>query len=621
MRATIFSLMQVAGPSIANHLWQSTVFVVAVSLLTVLLRRNRARVRYVLWLWASAKFLIPFSALMALGSLVPHSPHRTQAAESPLISAVSIVNQPFSATEITKASDPSKLFAALEAWLPIALAAIWASGFVAVWLTWCFRWKQVSNLLRKSVPNDKSRELGILRRIEHDNNTRTQIRLLVSNDVMEPGVCGIIRPVLLWPERLSERLDDSHLEAILVHEVAHVQRRDNLAAAVHMIVEAIFWFHPFVWWIESKMIQERERACDEAVVELSNLAEIYAEGLLRVSRFCAEFPMPCVAGINGSDLSKRIRSIMSAQCIDLGIGKRLVLALFAMFAVAGPLAFGMMQNTAPKGQILHASGPLPSFEVASIKPNHSGAGPTMIGAAGHAAPKDRFIATNITAEALICWAFGGTSIPLPSNEVSGGPSWIRSERYDIDAKLDDSQTALIARLSDDEQIVHVRLMVQSLLSDRFKLVAKDSTVTRPIYALVLANGGPKIRETVPGSESPIEAGDHRVQFSGGRGELSGHGIPMTILVRFLSQAGGLGRPLVDQTGLSGKYDVELKWNPDLDSPEMMQGPSLGTGSASPDNPGPSIFTALQDQLGLRLKATEGPVEDLEIAHIEKPSEN
>jgi uncharacterized protein (TIGR03435 family) len=244
----------------------------------------------------------------------------------------------------------------------------------------------------------------------------------------------------------------------------------------------------------------------------------------------------------------------------------------------------------------------------------------MIGAAGHGAPKDRFIATNITVKALICWAFGGTSVPLPSNEVSGGPSWINSERYDIDAKLDDSQATAIAKLSINDQIVQVRLMVQSLLADRFKLTAKDITVTRPIYALVIAKGGPKMQETVPGSESPSKAGSHPVQFSGGRGELSGHGIPMTILVRFLSQE-GLGRPVVDKTGLNGNYDLELKWNPDLDSPEMMQGTSPGTGSASPDSSGPSIFTAIQDQLGLRLKAAEGPVEDLVIVNIEKPSEN
>ena len=78
---------------------------------------------------------------------------------------------------------------------------------------------------------------------------------------------------------------------------------------------------------------------------------------------------------------------------------------------------------------------------------------------------------------------------------------------------------------------------------------------------------------------------------------------------------------MDETGLKGNYDLELKWNPDLDSTGMMQGPSLGAGSAPPNTSGPSIFTAIQDQLGLKLKATKGPVEDLVIVDIEKPSEN
>ena len=284
-----------------------------------------------------------------------------------------------------------------------------------------------------------------------------------------------------------------------------------------------------------------------------------------------------------------------------------VLPVSAVFILA---LLGLMQTAPLFGQVLHTEGPLPAFEVASIRTDHSGPGPSMILAAGHGAPKDRFIATNITIKALICWAFGGTSVPLPNNEVSGGPSWINSERYDIDAKLDDSQAVALDRLSSIDQIVQLRLTVQSLLADRFKLVADDTTVTRPIFTLVIAKSGSKLLEAAPGTES---------EFSGGRGELKGHGIPMSLLVRFLSQR--LGRPVVDKTGLRGNYELELKWTPNLDSGEMMQGPSSGTESAPPDSSGPSIFAAIQEQLGLKLNATNGPAEALKIVRIEKPSEN
>ncbi len=620
MTINLLSMFRDAGPPIANHLWQSTAFVAAIGLLTLLFAKNRARVRYGFWLAASVKFLIPFSTLIALGGVIPISKHAAPGLQTALVSALRVVDQPFSAGAVIQNVNAQNVLQRVEEWLPAFLVSIWALGFTTVLLTWYARWKQLSKMLERAVRSESTREIDILRRIENATKARTRTRLLVSSELMEPGVLGIFHPALLWPAQLSDRLEDTHLEAILAHEVAHVHRRDNLVALIHMIVETIFWFHPFVWWIERKMVEERERACDEAVLQSGGRAEIYADSLLKVSRFCVELRLPCVSGITGADLSKRIRFIMASRFTELGIGKRLLLAALTLSVVAGPVAFGLMQEAPPTGQILHATDALPSFEVASIKADHSGSGPTMIGAAGHGAPGDRFIATNVTIKALICWAFGGTSVPLPSNEVSGGPSWINTERYDIDAKLDDSQAAALAKLSVNDQIVQVRLRVQSLLADRFKLVAKDSTVTRPVYALVIARGGSKLQATVPGSKSPIEAGGHPVQFSGGRGELSGHGIPMSLLVRFLSQE-GLGRPVVDKTGLKGNYDLELKWNPELDSPEMMQGPSPGAGSAPPDSSGPSIFTAIQDQLGLKLKATEGPVEDLVIVDVAKPSEN
>ena len=127
----------------------------------------------------------------------------------------------------------------------------------------------------------------------------------------EPGVFGILHPVLLWPEGISQHLDDAHLESIFAHELCHVQRRDNLTSAIHMLVAAIFWFHPLVWWLEKCLIDERERACDEAVLQLVKQPQIYAESILKVCEFCIESPLTCVSGITGADLKKRIVQIMT----------------------------------------------------------------------------------------------------------------------------------------------------------------------------------------------------------------------------------------------------------------------------------------------------------------------
>jgi len=205
--------------------------------------------------------------------------------------------------------------------------------------------------------------------------------------------------------------------------------------------------------------------------------------------------------------------------------------------------------------------------------------------------------------------------------VSGGPGWINSERYDIDAKLDDSQVAALAKLPPQDRIVQIRLMVQSLLADRFKLVVNETTVTRPVYALVVAKGGPKLQTTVPGSPSPIKDDGHPMQARFFPGDIRGHGIPISFLARSLSQMGGLGRPVLDETGLKGNYDIDLKWTSEVNSPGAMPAPSSGAESAPPDTSGPSLFSALQEQLGLKLEPTNGPVEALEIVHVEKPSVN
>ncbi len=115
---------------------------------------------------------------------------------------------------------------------------------------------------------------------------------------------GIFRPVLLLPEGITERLTAAQLEAILAHELCHVRRRDNLTAAIHMVVETVFWFHPLVWWIRARLIDERERACDEEVLRLGSEAEVYAESILEACKLYLESPLACVSGVTGSDLEE-----------------------------------------------------------------------------------------------------------------------------------------------------------------------------------------------------------------------------------------------------------------------------------------------------------------------------
>ncbi len=166
---------------------------------------------------------------------------------------------------------------------------------------------------------------------------------------MEPGVFGIINPVLLWPQGIARHMDDAHLGSVLAHEVCHVQRRDNLTSAIHMLVEAIFWFHPGVWWMERQLVKERERACDEAVLQLGNEAAIYAESILNVCKFYVESPLVCVSGVTGSELKQRIARILSGPGVrKLDLRRKAMLALACVLVVGIPLTTGFLR--AAQGQ-------------------------------------------------------------------------------------------------------------------------------------------------------------------------------------------------------------------------------------------------------------------------------
>jgi beta-lactamase regulating signal transducer with metallopeptidase domain len=161
-----------------------------------------------------------------------------------------------------------------------------------------------------------------------------------------------VRPILLWPEGISKHLEDAHLEAIVAHEVWHVRRRDNLAAALHMLIEAVFWFYPLVWWLGARLVEERERACDEAVLELGGERQVYAESILKTCEFCVGFPLACASGVTGADLKMRIVHIMSPRKADrLNFSKKFLLSMFASAAIAAPMMFGLLHAAPSRAEI------------------------------------------------------------------------------------------------------------------------------------------------------------------------------------------------------------------------------------------------------------------------------
>ena len=590
--------------ALSNHLWQSTLFAAAAGLLTLVLRKNYARARYWLWLTASLKFLLPFSLLVRFGNSFGWSTARPVLPSGGFSFVMEEIGRSFSAPAASSLVEHAAT-PAVTTVMPVVLFAIWACGFVASAFFWWIRWRRVRVAVRVASPLP----------------LHTDVPVLSSPTLLEPGVFGIWRPVLLLPEGITDHLAPAQLRAILAHELCHVRRHDNLATAFHMLVETVFWFHPLVWWIGARLVEERERACDEEVLSLGSEPEIYAESILKTCQFYLGSPLICVSGVTGSDLKKRIVRIMTQRVShNLSLGRKLLLAGAGLAAVAGPIAFGLMN--APQGRAQPqppAVSSTPAFEVASIKPNKSGdRGVRIMFPSG-----TRFTATNVALRMLIRVAYG-----VQEFQISGGPDWLNSEKYDIEAKAEaSSPNDDMFKMTEDQRNAGMerrKLMIQALLAERFKLTLHRETKELPVYALLIAKNGPKVQQAAGADLAPPDLKDAKgpgLKGEGmrmGRGDLSGQAVEMRFLAEGLSNQ--LGRTVLDKTGLKGAYNFTLKWTPDESQGPMFKPPGEGA-PPPPDPSGPSLFTAIQEQLGLKLDSQKGPVEILVIDHAEKATEN
>jgi bla regulator protein BlaR1 len=240
---------------------------------------------------------------------------------------------------------------------------------------------------------------------------------------------------------------------------------------------------------------------------------------------------------------------------------------------------------------------LPSFDVASIKPDHLDGHHTRV-----SSDANSLMASGLTLKRLMELAYN-----VKDFQISGGPGWVDSETYAVQAKIDDAVVEELRKLPPRERYEQFRLRVQSLLADRFKLKVSHSSKELSIYALVLTKGGPKF--------SPA-SGDAQ-NLSTNNGNLTARAETISHFADWLS--GLVGRKVVDKTGLQEKYDFAMTFTrrQDLTAPVPAD---ASQAAPSPDS-GPSIFTALQEQLGLKLESQKGPVETLIIESVEKPSEN
>jgi uncharacterized protein (TIGR03435 family) len=512
-----------------------------------------------------------------------------------------------STTGVTTTTSPASIRATVSSvrspqFLPWVVIG-WLFGAAIFWVRltggWVVATRMRSVLARRAPPEWQE----TLRKLGARIGLSRPVRLLVSALVQVPTVVGWLRPVVLVPVGALGGLPAEYLETLLLHELAHIRRHDYLINILQSVAEALLFYHPAVWWVSGHIRAERELCCDDVVVSVSGDALTYARALAQLES-CR--PAHLAVAADGGSLPNRIARLLggSRPAVRTGLGPG-VLAVAILLAAA---AYGLF------GQ----SDAHPTFQTVSIKRNSSDW-------------SERFhhpmsMSANASLMLLIQFAYAvhdsPHSLPLPAFQVVGGPAWINTEGYDIEAKPGGN--------TDPQQIW---LMWQTLLADRFKLRLHRETRELPIYDLTAVTSELKLPaakeadcvsfppgtppRSVPGK---VDCGYVSGPFSGSRAGLlhiRGSKVHITDLIRELALV--LDRPVLDKTQFTGEFDLDLSFTPDE---SLMGFPGDRDGIRVPTDPNlPNIFAALEEQLGLKLVPAKGPVEVLVIDHAERPTTN
>jgi len=385
--------------ALINHLWQSTLFCGGAWLITLMLRTNSAALRHWVWLLASAKFLVPFSLLFSIGSFIG-LPAARSADIQPLLlgdalQSASVLVSP-GALRVTEVGPGSTIL--------VTLFAIWLGGALVVGLRWLLAWHAANSIVRAARPAPGA-----------PPDAR------ITDADIEPAVARIFHPVVLLPAALLGRLSDPELNAVLAHEHEHIARRDNLKASIHRLVETLFWFHPAVWWIGRQMLEERERACDETVLENGHDRGDYAAGILAVCRHCRAGASVAAAATSG-DVTRRVRYILgTARPAAVGALKTVSLLAVTIAIATAPLFAGAAQDAARRYALLTSNSRTLGSADIFVAPAVSGRTPEIVAA------QNVVEIRNSTLRDLIALSYG-----VNRWEVLGGP-WLDSPRYDIRA--------------------------------------------------------------------------------------------------------------------------------------------------------------------------------------------
>lgn len=332
-------------PLLLGHLWQATLFAAFALLAALALKRRAAKTRHTILLVAMLKFIFPSALLAFLAKqldvdLSPLFGWTNQPAEGAYV-----ISQ--LAAPLIELIDPVSVEAqpVHNEWL-CALTVLWLTGCGMLLGLWWTRRFRLARAIRAGHIVEGGREMAAFERAKSRLAVKRRVRLVRVAHKAEPGVWRTWHPVVVLPEELADHLSDDELEAVMLHELIHVERWDNLASTVQMWVCCVLWFHPLVWLIDRKLLGERERACDERVLETSGFSSVYASSILKVCRFCIGWKAAGVSGVTGSNLRRRIEQIMAYEMKESGTSRhRLLVATMIAAAVVFTITTGLFSRS------------------------------------------------------------------------------------------------------------------------------------------------------------------------------------------------------------------------------------------------------------------------------------
>ena len=583
------------GATLLHFIWQGTVIAAAFAVARKC-AASRPETRY--FLASAALVLMALSPVVTWVALHPAESNEVAASfQAPLSAArpAGVAYVPTAAAMET----PRRPRVALLSWV----VGIWFTGALLFALRLTGGWMTTRRLRSRGVHAASPEWQRALAALRARISLSKPVCLLVSALVEAPAAVGWLRPVILVPAGTLVGLPAAQVEAILLHELAHIRRNDYLVSVAQGIVESLLFYHPAVWWISRQIRVERELCCDDFAVGVTGDVLSYARAL---AEFAEAQRLSPVMGANGGPLSYRVARLLGeSRPAPRAVSGPAVLAAGVLLGVTGFAVFGQQPVR-------------PQFDAASVKPGAS-RGFQMV----------RPLPGRLTASASLRMLIQN-AYSLQSFQIAGAPSWVDSDRFEVEAKA--------AGNASREQIF---VMFQSLLEDRFELRVHRERKELPAYALVAAKSGLKLprpkdgacaepatdarpdwaggRMAPPGGgPQPLPAcGTVRVRLAASGALMEGGKIRMAELARSLSMA--MDRPVVDKTGFADAFDVQLSFVPNQVSAALPP-PPPGTPEAT-DTRLPSIVTALQEQLGLRVESAKAPVEVLVIDHVARPSAN